>query len=131
MATKKSPQKAAQKQKPSLPNITASIDRLVPTEGDGVKALASITIGGHYAIHGFKVYESEEKGLSVLCPATKSEKNGKYYENSHPITAEAREDLNKARIRARISARDRRCKVFLRNFPIVAGLSGKYRYPVG
>ena len=24
----------------------------------------------------------------------KSEKNGKYYENSHPITAEAREDLN-------------------------------------
>ena len=32
--------------------------------------------------------------LSVLCPATKSEKNGKYYENSHPITAEAREDLN-------------------------------------
>ena len=94
MATKKSPQKAAQKQKPPLPNITASIDRLVPTEGDGVKALASITIGGHYAIHGFKVYESEEKGLSVLCPATKSGKNGKYYENSHPITAEAREDLN-------------------------------------
>ena len=94
MATKKSPQKAAQKQKPPLSNITASIDRLVPTEGDGVKALASITIGGHYAIHGFKVYESEEKGLSVLCPATKSEKNGKYYENSHPITAEAREDLN-------------------------------------
>lgn len=94
MTTKKSPQKAAQKQKPPLPNITASIDRLVPTEGDGVKALASITIGGHYAIHGFKVYESEEKGLSVLCPATKSEKNGKYYENSHPITAEAREDLN-------------------------------------
>ena len=85
MATKKSPQKAAQKQKPPLPNITASIDRLVPTEGDGVKALASITIGGHYAIHGFKVYESEEKGLSVLCPATKSEKNGKYWYT--PVTA--------------------------------------------
>lgn len=33
----------------------------------------------------------EKKGI---CPATKSEKNGKYYENSHPITAEAREDLN-------------------------------------
>ena len=94
MATKKSPQKSAQKQQSPLPNITASIDRLIPTEGDGVKALASITIGGNCAVHGFKVYESEEKGLSVLCPATKSEKNGKYYENSHPITAEAREDLN-------------------------------------
>ena len=96
MATKKSPQKTAQKQKPSLPSITAKIDRLIPTEGDGVRALASITLGGHYAFHGFKVYESEEKGLSVLCPATKSEKNGKYYENSHPITSEARADMNRA-----------------------------------
>ena len=90
MATKKSPQKAA----PKLPSISAKIDRLIPTEGDGVRAIASVNIGSAYAAHGFKVYESEEKGLSVLCPATKSEKNGKYYENSHPITAEAREDLN-------------------------------------
>ena len=91
MATKKLPQKKAA---PKLPSITAKIDRLIPTEGDGVRAIASVNIGGAYAAHGFKVYESEEKGLSVLCPATKSEKNGKYYENSHPITAEAREDLN-------------------------------------
>lgn len=100
MATKKSPQKTAQKQKPPLPSITAKIDRLIPTEGDGVRASASITIAGHYACHGFLVYESEEKGLSVLCPATKSEKNGKYYENSHPITAEAREDLNRTILEA-------------------------------
>lgn len=101
MASKKSPQKkAAQKNQNPLPSITAKIDRLIPTEGDGVRASASITIGGHYACHGFLVYESEEKGLSVLCPATKSEKNGKYYENTHPITAEAREDLNRTILEA-------------------------------
>jgi len=100
MATKKSPQKSTQKQKPPLPSITARIDRLIPTEGDGVKALASITIAGHYACHGFMVYESEKKGLSVLCPATKNEKSGKYYEDSHPISAEAREDLNRTILEA-------------------------------
>lgn len=72
MATKKSPQKVTQKRQPPLPNITASIDRLIPTEGDGVKALASITIGGHYAIHGFKVYESEKKRL--VCPLSGNQK---------------------------------------------------------
>ena len=98
MATKKSPQKAAQKQKPPLPNITASIDRLVPTEGDGVKALASITVGGHYAIHGFKVYESEEKGLSVLNPSSKYQKDGKnqYSDVIHAVTPEARTAINDA-----------------------------------
>ena len=96
MATKKSPQKAAQKQKPPLPNITASIDRLVPTEGDGVKALASITIGGHYAIHGFKVYESEEKGLTVLNPSSKYQKDGKdqYSDTVYALSSEARAALN-------------------------------------
>ena len=42
MATKKSPQKAA----PKLPSISAKIDRLIPTEGDGVRAIASVNIGG-------------------------------------------------------------------------------------
>lgn len=102
MATKKSPQKAAQKQKPPLPNITASIDRLVPTEGDGVKALASITIGGHYAIHGFKVYESEEKGLTVLNPSSKYQKDGKdqYSDTVYALSSEARAALNGAILEA-------------------------------
>ena len=102
MATKKSPQKVAQKQKPPLPNITASIDRLVPTEGDGVKALASITIGGHYAIHGFKVYESEEKGLTVLNPSSKYQKDGKdqYSDTVYALSSEARAALNGAILEA-------------------------------
>ena len=98
MATKKSPQKAA----PKLPRITARIDRLIPTEGDGVKALASITIGGHYAIHGFKVYESEEKGLTVLNPSSKYQKDGKdqYSDTVYALSSEARAALNGAILEA-------------------------------
>ena len=95
MAGTKSPQQKAVP-KNDLPSISARIDRMVDYEGSNVRAIASVNIGGAFAIHGFKVYESEDKGLSVLCPATKSEKNGKYYEDAHPITGEARTALNNA-----------------------------------
>ena len=93
MATKKSPQKAA----PKLPSINARIDRLIPTEGDGVRA-ASVNIGGAFAAHGFKVYESEEKGLSVLNPSSKYQKDGKnqYSDVIHAVTPEARTAINDA-----------------------------------
>lgn len=92
MATKKSPQKAA----PKLPSINARIDRLIPTEGDGVRAIASVNIGGAFAAHGFKVYESEEKGLSVLNPSSKYQKDGKnqYSDVIHAVTPEARTAIN-------------------------------------
>lgn len=94
MATKKSPQKAA----PKLPSINARIDRLIPTEGDGVRAIASVNIGGAFAAHGFKVYESEEKGLSVLNPSSKYQKDGKnqYSDVIHTVTPEARTAINDA-----------------------------------
>ena len=94
MAGTKSPQKEAAL-KNDLPSISARIDRMVNYEGSNVRAIASVNIGGAFAIRGFKVYESEDKGLSVLCPATKSN-NGKYYEDAHPITGEARTALNNA-----------------------------------
>ena len=102
MATKKAPQKTAQKQKPPLPSITAKIDRLIPTEGDGVRAIASVNIGGAYAAHGFKVYESEEKGLSVLNPSSKYQKDGKsqYSDVIHAVTPEARTAINDAILEA-------------------------------
>ena len=98
MATKKSPQKAA----PKLPSISAKIDRLIPTEGDGVRAIASVNIGGAYAAHGFKVYESEEKGLSVLNPSSKYQKDGKsqYSDVIHAVTPEARTAINDAILEA-------------------------------
>lgn len=94
MATKKSPQKAA----PKLPSINARIDRLIPTEGDGVRAITSVNIGGAFAAHGFKVYESEEKGLSVLNPSSKYQKDGKnqYSDVIHAVTPEARTAINDA-----------------------------------
>lgn len=94
MATKKSPQKSA----PKLPSINARIDRLIPTEGDGVRAIASVNIGSAFAAHGFKVYESEEKGLSVLNPSSKYQKDGKnqYSDVIHAVTPEARTAINDA-----------------------------------
>ena len=99
MATKKSPQKKAA---PKLPSISAKIDRLIPTEGDGVRAIASVNIGGAYAAHGFKVYESEEKGLSVLNPSSKYQKDGKsqYSDVIHAVTSEARTAINDAILEA-------------------------------
>ena len=99
MTTKKSPQKKAA---PKLPSITAKIDRLIPTEGDGVRAIASVNIGGAYAAHGFKVYESEEKGLSVLNPSSKYQKDGKsqYSDVIHAVTPEARTAINDAILEA-------------------------------
>ena len=94
MATKKSPQKAA----PKLPSINASLDGLLPNEGDGGRAIASVNIGGAFAAHGFKVYESEEKGLSVLNPSSKYQKDGKnqYSDVIHAVTPEARTAINDA-----------------------------------
>ena len=98
MATKKSPQKAA----PKLPSISAKIDRLIPTEGDGVRAIASVNIGGAYAAHGFKFYESEEKGLTVLNPSSKSQKDGKdqYSDTVYALSSEARTAINDAILEA-------------------------------
>lgn len=94
MATKKSPQKAA----PKLPRITARIDRMIPTEGDGVRAIASVNIGGAFAARGFKVYESKEKGLTVLNPSSKYQKDGKdqYSDTVYALSSEARAALNGA-----------------------------------
>lgn len=91
MATKKTPAKN------KVPTITAKIDRLVDYEGSNVRAIASANIGGAYAIHGLKVMDSE-KGLFVSMPSNKYEKNGQtqYNETFHPITKEAREELNGA-----------------------------------
>lgn len=99
MAAKKAPQqKAAPKN--DVPKIRARIDSLVDYEGSKIKAFASVTIGGHFAVHGFKVYEAEDGKLSVFCPGSKSQTDGKYYDDAHPITAESRTALNGAILNA-------------------------------
>lgn len=75
--------------------INARIDRMLNHEGSKVKAIASANIGGAFAIHGIKVFDSD-KGLFVQMPQSSYEKDGKkqYSDIFHPITAEARLDLN-------------------------------------
>ena len=78
-----------------VPFISARIDRMSTDPNSKIKANASIVIGNHFAVPGFKVYDGgEEKGLRVLNPATKGN-DGKYYENFHAVTKEGHEALNK------------------------------------
>ena len=93
--TTNAPKQAAPK-KPKLPSIDVRIDKLIDYENARTKAVASANIAGCFAVHGIRVVDSE-KGLFVSMPATMYQKDGKteYSENFHPITNEAREELNK------------------------------------
>ena len=82
-----------EKQQHKVPYLTAKIDRLTNDPGRKIKAYASVTIGNHFAVHGIKVYDGGEKGPQVLYPATRGS-DGKYYEDFHPVTKEAREAIN-------------------------------------
>ena len=95
MATKKTTDTAPTKeQKRSNPYVTARIDRLVDYENSKVKAIASVNIGGAFAIHGLRVIDSQ-KGLFVQMPQNSFQKDGKteYSDIFHPVTAEARNEL--------------------------------------
>jgi len=56
-----------------------------------VKATAEIVISGKYLAKGIKVVEGQ-KGVFVAMPSMKE--NGAYQDRFHPITKEAREELN-------------------------------------
>lgn len=88
---------AGKVQKQETPEITARIDRMVDYEGSKVKAIASANIGGAFAIHGIRVVDSQ-KGTFVAMPQSSYEKDGQkhYSDLFHPISAEAREELNGA-----------------------------------
>lgn len=75
-------------------DIKARIDRMLDYEGSRMKAIASVVIGGAFAIHGIKIIDTE-KGLFVQMPQTSYEKDGKkqYCDIFHPITADARQEL--------------------------------------
>lgn len=97
MSTKNQTKPKQQEKKPEpkkaqTPKINARIDSLVDYEGSKTKAFASATIGNTFAIHGIKIVESE-KGLFVSMPQRKEGED--YKDVFHPITAEAREELNK------------------------------------
>lgn len=75
--------------------IEARIDRLIDFDDNKTKAMASINIGGIFAIHKIRIMDSK-KGLFVAMPSyayvdAQGEKQFKSY--CHPITADARMEL--------------------------------------
>ena len=95
------PNTESSKRKAELPTLSVKIDRLNDYEGSKIKAFASANIGSAYAVHGIKVVDSD-KGIFVSMPSTSYTSNGetRHSETFHPITAEAREDLNNAVLKA-------------------------------
>ena len=82
--------------------ISANINRLVDKPDSSVKAFASVTIDGMFAVHGLKVMESQ-KGRFVNMPSTSyKDSNGetKYNDTFHAITKAARNALNQAVLNA-------------------------------
>lgn len=97
MPTKKSVKTASKQNRQDYPTVSVRIDRMVDREDSKVRAYASANIGGAFAIHGIRVVDSQ-KGLFVQMPQRSYEKDGatKYEDIFHPITADARTELNSA-----------------------------------
>ena len=76
--------------------VNATINRLIDKPDSSVKAIASASFDGYYAVHGIKVC-SGEKGLFISMPSTSyTTANGekKYQDIFHPTTKGARDALN-------------------------------------
>jgi len=81
-----------------LPSIRADINWLNPNEEGNIRASASLTIGGAFAVHGIKVTRSQSKGDFVSMPSYK--KGEEYKDIFHAVTKEAREAMNDAVMKA-------------------------------
>ena len=97
MQTKKNVRTASEQNRQDLPTVSVRIDRMVDRADSKVRAYASANIGRAFAIHGIRVVDSQ-KGLFVQMPQRSFQKDGttKYEDVFHPITAEARTELNSA-----------------------------------
>lgn len=97
MASKseKNEKQVSRQDRQDYPSISVRIDRLIDYEDSKLKAVASANIGGAFAVHGIRVIDSQ-KGLFVQMPQRSYQKDGKtqYEDIFHPITADARTELN-------------------------------------
>ena len=82
--------------------IAAKIDRIIDKPDTKIRASASVTLDGLFAVHGIKVVDTE-KGLRATMPSnTFTDKNGvtKYSDIFHAITPEGHAAINQAVIGA-------------------------------
>ena len=70
--------------------VNAKITKIIDKPDSSIKAFASVTLDGYFAVHGVKVCEGE-KGLFVSMPS-----ETKYRDTFHPITKGSREALTQA-----------------------------------
>ena len=82
------------------PKLSVKVRNLYNGEHGKLRAVLSVTIGGAYAIHGLKLYETEKGGLFLSMPSQSYEADGetKYTQIFHPITARGREYLRRRHI---------------------------------
>ncbi|MBR3918313.1 MAG: SpoVG family protein [Clostridia bacterium] len=100
MATKKSNSKKQSntKNKVTIPSIKARIDELTDYgEESRLRAYASLTVGGSFAVHGLRVYEGEN-GMFVAMPSRKV--GEEYIDTFHAITKEGFDKIQKAVVSA-------------------------------
>lgn len=78
--------------------ISARIDRLIDKQDSKVKAMASATFDGVFAVHGIRVVDTE-KGLRAMMPSNSyTDKNGetKYSDIFHAITKQGYEAITRS-----------------------------------
>lgn len=69
--------------------------RLTKQDGQGtLKAFASVTFDGVFAVHGLRVVEGRN-GLFVSMP-NRQVKDGEYKDIAHPVTKEFKDELTNA-----------------------------------
>lgn len=82
----------------AMPSIDVRINRLNNDPSSKIRADASITIGGMFAVHGLKVVDGQ-KGLFVSMPSRAyqtAEGETQYAEYFHAVTSEARAAIGTA-----------------------------------
>jgi stage V sporulation protein G len=69
--------------------------RVTKQDGQGtLKAFASITLDGAFAVHGIRVVDGKN-GLFVSMP-NRQVKDGEYKDIAHPVTKEFKDELTNA-----------------------------------
>jgi stage V sporulation protein G len=76
-------------------SLDFKVTRCFKFEGEGtLKALCDVAICDGFLVKGLRIINGK-KGLFVSMPGAKG-KDGKWYDNMHPLTAEVRNSLNEA-----------------------------------
>ena len=89
---------SGQSGQPAKLDISVKVFPIQPKEGSNLRAFASITLGGVFAVNDLRIVEGS-KGTFVSMPQTKGkgkDNEDKYFDVCFPITKEFRKELSDA-----------------------------------